>query len=80
MRKRSEIKAVWDSDLEHLLASIGILDDVVAGKLNCAICGGQVNLHNLGAVFPRDGQVAVSCDNSGCVHVAINREAASVVG
>lgn len=80
MRKRAEIKAVWDSDLEQLLASIGILDDVLAGKLSCAICGCQVDLDNLGTVFAQDTQVAVSCDNSRCVSLVSNKEAASVVG
>jgi len=80
MRKRAEIKAVWDADLEQLLASIGILDDVLAGKLSCAICGCQVDLGNLGTVFGQDGQVAVSCDNSRCVCTVTKKEAASVVG
>jgi hypothetical protein len=67
MRKRVEVKAIYDQDLERVLANLGILDKLVAGELSCAVCGCQVDLDNLGTIFPDGDEVGVSCDNNGCV-------------
>ena len=57
MRKKVEIKAVYDKDLQQVLANLGILDKLITGKLSCAVCGCQVDLDNLGTIFPEDGKV-----------------------
>lgn len=80
MSKTIGVKAVHDSDLENLLKSLGMLDGFVAGKFKCAVCGCPVDLDNLGSIFPQDGEIGVSCDNSKCVRVVTIQEVKSVNG
>lgn len=69
MRKKVEIKAVYDEDLGRILENLGILDQLIAGELKCAVCGCQVDLDNLGTIFPYDDKVGVSCDNDRCIRI-----------
>ena len=80
MRKRVEVKAVHDQHLERVLANLGILDKLIAGKLNCAVCGCQVDLDNLGTIFPNGEDVGVSCDNDRCVRAITTHGAAALSG
>ena len=80
MRKRVEVKAIYDQDLERVLANLGILDGLIAGELNCAACGCQVDLDNLGTIFPDGDEVGVSCDNNRCIRIITTREAAALNG
>lgn len=75
MRKKVQIKAVYDHQLESLLASLGILDELIAGEIKCAVCECQVSLDNLGAIFPDGDNVGVCCDNERCVQVITDRGA-----
>jgi len=75
MRKRIEVKAVYDQDLKQVLENLGILDKLIAGELNCAVCGCEVDLANLGAIFPEGDEVGVSCDNNRCVRIITTRGA-----
>lgn len=75
MRNTISVKAVYDSDLERLLKSLGILDEFVAGTFNCFVCGCPVDLDNLGSIFSDDGEVCVSCDNNRCIRTVTTREA-----
>jgi len=70
MRKRIEINAVWDSQLQHLLENLGILEPLLLGKLTCAQCGRTVDLDNLGAIIPQKDEVTVVCDDTPCIHSA----------
>ena len=70
MRSRHVVKAVWDSDLEALLKSTGLLESLLEGELSCDICGRIVDLDNLGALFPYANDVKVSCDRTQCVRGA----------
>lgn len=78
MRKRVEVKAVYDQDLQQVLANLGILDKLIAGELSCAVCGCQVDLDNLGTIFPHGGEVGMSCDNNRCVRTITTRGAATL--
>ena len=80
MRKRVEVKAVYDQHLEQVLANLGILDKLIAGELNCAVCGCQVDLDNLGAIFPDNDNIGVSCDNNRCIRIITTRGAAALSG
>ena len=77
MRKRVEMKAVYDRDLENVLGSLGILDKLVERELNCAVCGSQVDQDNLGPIFPEDDEIRVSCDNGRCIRIIATRGAAT---
>ena len=73
MRKSIEVKAVYDQDLQQVLANLGILDELTAGELSCAVCGCPVDLDNLGTIFPDGDSVGVSCDNDRCVRIITTR-------
>ena len=78
MRKRVELKAIYDQDLERILGSLGILDKLIEGDLSCAACGCQVDLDNLGSIFPNGDEIGVSCDNERCVRIITARGAATL--
>jgi len=80
MRKRVEVKAIYEQDLEQVLRNLGILDKLVAGELNCAVCGCQVDLDNLGTIFPDGDEVGVSCDNNSCIRTITTRGAVALSG
>ena len=80
MRKRVEVKAIYDKDLEQVLANLGVLDKIIAGEINCAVCGCQVDLDNLGSVFPEGNEIRVTCDNNRCVRTITARGAGALSG
>jgi len=80
MRKRVEVKAVYDQDLEQVLASLGILDKLIEGELSCAVCGCQVDLDNLGSIFPEGDEIGISCDNDRCVRIITTRGTVALSG
>lgn len=61
------IKAVHENDLENFLSSIEVLKDVIDGKYCCATCGQQINIENLGAIFPRDNKINFVCNLPSCL-------------
>jgi len=73
MRKRVELKAIYDEDLEHILANLGILNKIIAGELNCVVCGCLVDLDNLGTIFTNNDEIGVSCDNDRCIRMVTTR-------
>ncbi len=80
MRKRTSVRAVWDKDVTSLLKSLGVLDSLVAGEFQCAVCSKSVDLENLGAIFSKDGAVKVTCDTISCVRIVTSAEVASPLG
>lgn len=78
MRERVKVKAVYDQDLKQVLAKLGILDKLIAGEMNCAVCGCEIDLDNLGTIFPEGNDVRVSCDNNRCIRITTTRGAATL--
>lgn len=74
MRKRIEVKAVWNTELEQLLSSLGILEPLLLGELTCARCGRTVDLDNLGAIVPQRDKTVLACDDTPCIHVLSMQE------
>ena len=74
------MKAIYDKDLEQVLANLGVLDKIIAGEINCAVCGCQVDLDNLGSVFPEGDEIKVTCDNDRCVRTITTRAAGALSG
>ena len=67
MRKRATVKAVWDSDLQTLLRSLGILEGLLDGDFRCHICQRAIDLDNLGALFREGSNIRVTCDDTACI-------------
>ncbi|NQT31910.1 MAG: hypothetical protein HQ588_06205 [Deltaproteobacteria bacterium] len=80
MRKRVEIKAIYDQDLEQVLMNLGILDKLIAGEINCAVCDCSVGLDNLGSIFPSGNDIRVSCDSDKCIRIVTTKGVASCNG
>ena len=67
------VKAVHDSDIEKLLVSLQCYEDVLEGKAKCDVCGNQINMENILAVFPKKGKVCFCCDNQECYAELLRR-------
>lgn len=80
MPKTIGVKAVYDSDLESFLKSLGILDELVAEKLNCTVCGCLVDLDNFGSIFAHNDKIGVSCNSNKCIRLVTAGEAKSTNG
>ena len=74
MRKRIEVKAVWNTELEQLLSSLGILESLLLGELTCANCGRTIDLDNLGAIVPQKDNIVLACDDTPCIHALSMQE------
>jgi hypothetical protein len=64
--ERNSLLAVHESDLETYLQSLGLLQDVRAGKIKCQFCGERLTLDRVAAVFPLGGSIKVACDRPAC--------------
>lgn len=73
MRKRLELSAVWDDDIQELLGSLGVLQDVTLGNARCVVCGRQVDIDNLGAVMPTPQSADFACDDANCVRAVTSQ-------
>lgn len=64
----SVIKAVHDVDLERVLRRLGLYEDLVSGRLRCAVCGCSLSFENLGGLYRgRDGRVKLVCNRIECL-------------
>lgn len=77
MRPRIEVKAVWNTDLEQLLSSLGLLPQMLSGQLVCAGCGRPLNLGTVGAIVTHKGKAVLVCDNTPCVQTLTGPEVPS---
>ena len=58
----------------------GIDLKIIAGEINCAVCGCQVDLDNLGSVFPEGDEIRVTCDSDRCVRTVTIRGPGALSG
>ena len=66
-----EVKVVLDDDVEDLLKNLGLLDEMRAGSLTCALCSNPITLENFGGVFKKNGEIKVFCSDPICFSRAI---------
>ena len=66
-----EVKAVLDDDIEELLKNLGLLEELKAGGLTCALCSNPISLENFGGVFKKNGEIRVFCSEPICFSRAI---------
>lgn len=60
------IKAVHDQDLQLLLDSLGLTEQINEGKMKCGICGTPIDMNNLLCVYPSGEMIKVCCNNNEC--------------
>lgn len=64
--KNNQMKAVHDNDLEKLLKSLGVYEDVVNGKYHCLFCNNVITAENIDSIVPHEQSVQFTCDNPLC--------------
>jgi hypothetical protein len=64
---KERVDAVHDVDLQNLLKSLGLADDLADGELSCEFCQTSIHLDAVGAIFPRRQTISVVCDSAGCM-------------
>lgn len=64
--KNNQMKVVHDDDLERLLKSLNVYEDVSNGKYECLFCHNKITLQNIDAIVPYEGSVQFTCDNPDC--------------
>ena len=62
----NSIKAVVDEDLDGVLKSLGVYDELVAGKKICLHCGKIITLDSVEAIVPHDKRIAFICNSPSC--------------
>lgn len=67
------IHAVHDRDLEKLLESLNLQEDVRAGKVQCYVCKHTITMDNIGCIFPEQREIRFCCDKPECFLEASRR-------
>lgn len=52
-RKKIQVKAVLDTDLENLLKKTNLYESIVAGTIQCKNCNTIITIQNIGIVVPK---------------------------
>jgi hypothetical protein len=63
---KDEMQAVHDDDLIDFLKSLGVYEDILAGKEKCFFCSTVISLDNIQCVFPYDNEIKFCCINDDC--------------
>jgi len=69
--KYHEISAVHEENLKELLESLGLLEDVESGQINCKFCGKKITLENLQCIYPKNHEIVFCCDDIKCFEQAL---------
>lgn len=64
--EKDTLNAVHDSDLQTLLANLGVLESVRDRQAKCKYCRDPVGL-DLAALFPEGGDIKFVCPKSDCI-------------
>lgn len=70
--KRKVLPAVHEHDLEKLLSSLDLLEEIRSGKVKCAICGDPVMLKNFQCVYAECNEIRVCCSKLTCYQQVLN--------
>ena len=52
-RKKIQVKAILDTDLENLLKKTNFYESIVAGEIHCKNCNTIITIQNIGIVVPQ---------------------------
>jgi len=64
--QENKMKAVHDKDLESLLKSLHVYEDVVSSKYKCLFCNKKITLDNIDSIVPYQESVQFTCDEPEC--------------
>jgi hypothetical protein len=66
-RKRTQINAVHEDDVQGFLESVGAANTFADGSLKCVVCGRPVREAGVGAATVRDSKLIFCCARLDCV-------------
>lgn len=66
--KRSKLLAVDDNVLEKWFDSLGILDRVKGGEVQCFVCKGNIDIDRIQMVSRVEGEIVIICDKPECMY------------
>ena len=66
--QKERIYAVHEREIEIFLEKIGVLEEIKEGNVRCAVCGRVITIENFGAIFYKNGERIVVCDNVECIY------------
>ena len=64
--RKTNIKAVYDSDLKSLINSLGIKDKIDNGAYVCRFCNAPITFENLQAIQKEGGELKFICTKLEC--------------
>ena len=65
--KKEVVNAVHDDDIEQFLVSLGVFNDVLAGKYKCLICNQPIDIENIGIITTKDNKIKFVCESPSCL-------------
>jgi len=65
--EKKRLKAVHDFDLEKLLKTLRIFDDIQNKKKKCKFCKGIITPRKIYAIFPESCDIKIVCDEKDCI-------------
>jgi hypothetical protein len=66
-KKKKEVKAVYDEDVEEYLANLGVINNIKEGDRRCDCCGDKINIKNLGGIKKMNGELNLFCEKIPCI-------------
>ena len=66
-----KIHAVSDNDVEVLLDSLNLLEDIKSEKIICSICQKKVTINDVGCIYPFNNEIKICCDNMICLQKVV---------
>jgi hypothetical protein len=64
--KNNQLNVVHDSDLESLLKSLNVYNDVISSQKKCLFCETIITLENITSIIPYEGAIEFTCNNTKC--------------
>ncbi len=60
---KSNLKAVYDDNLEAFLSKLNLLDKIKDGQIRCKFTNEVISIENLHSIFPEENTIKVVCDS-----------------
>lgn len=67
VRKKVNIPAIHDKDLQDILREFNLLDRINSGEILCLNCSKEITIDNLGGLVSKGGGIKLFCDDPECI-------------
>lgn len=74
VKKQLGLKAILDSDIEHIFEQLGVLELVNAGKIKCEFCKRKIGVENLHCIYIESNKVKYCCSRISCYDKLIKKQ------